>query len=89
MASEVFVEEPVDVLTRVLGDGTILPTSFLWRQHTRYVNHVGRRWEERVQGRTMRYYLVQTVDGNTYELCFDPGRDRWTVQRAWLRDWVV
>ncbi len=34
----------------------------------------------------MRCYLVQTVDGNTYELRYDPAADRWTIHRAWLRD---
>ena len=89
MASEVFVDEAVDVLVRVLGDGSVRPTSFLWRNRTRYVSETGRTWEERVDGRTVRVYLVQTVDGNTYELRYDPAEDRWTIHRAWLRDLVT
>jgi hypothetical protein len=68
---------------------TIRPTSFLWRNRTRYVADAGRQWEERVQGKSLRCFLVQTVDGNTYELRWDPAGDIWTVHRAWLRDIVV
>lgn len=89
MAQEVLVEEAVDVLVRMLADGTPRPTSFLWRDRTRYVADVGRQWEERRQGRTLRFYLIQTVENNTYELYFDPATDRWSIGRAWLRDLVV
>lgn len=88
MASEVLVDEAVDVLVRVLQDGSVRPTSFLWRNRTRYVSDTGRTWEERVGGRTVRVYLVQTVDNNTYELRYDPAADRWTIHRAWLRDLI-
>jgi len=86
---EVLVEEAVDVLARLLPDGTQRPTSFLWRERTRYVADVGRQWEERRQGRSLRFYLIQTVDNNTYELYFDPVADRWAISRAWLRDLAV
>ena len=86
---EVFVEEPVNALVRVLRDGSIRPTSFLWRDRTRYVSDVGRQWEERVAGKTLRFFLVQTVDGNTFELTQDPGVNAWMVNRAWLQDVVV
>ncbi len=86
MAGEVLVNEAVDVLVRVLPNGSVQPTSFLWRERTRYVGDQGRQWEERVEGRAVRCYLVQTVDGNTYELRYDPAADRWTIHRAWLRD---
>lgn len=89
MASEVLVNEEVDVLVRVLPDGSVRPTSFLWRNRTRYVGELGRSWEERVEGSTVRVYLVQTVDNNTYELRYDPAADRWTIHRAWLRDLIV
>jgi hypothetical protein len=89
MASEVWIDEPAQVLVRVLPTGQMQPTSFLWRDKTRYVNNVGRQWEERVEGRTLRCFLIMTVDNNTYELRWDPAGDRWTVHRAWLRDIVV
>ncbi|MBX3011526.1 MAG: hypothetical protein KF832_08455 [Caldilineaceae bacterium] len=89
MVREVLVEEPINALVRVLADGSVRPTSFLWRDRTRYVNHVGRQWEERQEGRTIRHYLLQTVDNNTYELCLDPSRNAWSIQRAWLRDVVA
>jgi hypothetical protein len=89
MASEVLVNEAVDVLTRTLKNGEILPTSFLWRDRSRYVADVGRRWEERISGRTVRCYLVQTVDNNTFELRWDAGGEGWSLHRAWLRDLVA
>lgn len=89
MASEVFVDEEVNLLYRVMPDGQIRPTSFVWRNRTRYVADLGRMWEERVQGGTLRCYMIQVADGDTFEVRFDPVADRWTVHRAWLRDVVV
>ena len=89
MAREVLVEEPINALVRVMADGSVRPTSFLWRDRTRYVNHIGRQWEERQAGQLVRHYLVQTVDENTYELCLDPTTNAWSIRRAWLRDVVV
>ncbi|MCB0062453.1 MAG: hypothetical protein KDE19_10070 [Caldilineaceae bacterium] len=86
---EVFVEEAINALVRVMKDGSIHPTSFLWRDRTRYVADLGRQWEERVAGKTVRFYLVQTVDGNTFELTHDPAENQWMVKRAWLRDVIV
>jgi len=89
MTREVLVEEPVNTLVRVMTDGSVLPTSFIWRDRTRYVATVGRQWEERVQGKLIRCYLIQSVDDNTFELHWDPGENQWTLHRAWLRDLAV
>ena len=89
MASEVLIDEPIDVLIRVLPNGSVRPTSFLWRDRTRYVADVGRQWEERVGGKSVRCFMIMTVDHNSYELRWDPAGDRWTVHRGWLRDLVV
>lgn len=84
MNQEVFVNEEVNVLVRVLPSGSIQPTSFLWRNKNRYVSTVGRSWEERVSGKSIRCYLIQAVDNSTYELRWDPAGDSWTIYRAWL-----
>ena len=86
MNREVLVDEQVDALVRVMPSGEIRPTSFLWRNKTRYVGDIGRTWEERVAGRTLRCYMVQSVDRNTFELRWDPAADVWSIHRAWLRD---
>ncbi|MCB9159574.1 MAG: hypothetical protein H6644_06925 [Caldilineaceae bacterium] len=86
MNREVLVDEQVDALVRVMPSGEIRPTSFLWRNKTRYVGDIGRTWEERVDGRTLRCYMVQSVDRNTFELRWDPAADVWSIHRAWLRD---
>lgn len=87
--NEVLVDERVDTLIRVMSSGAIRPTSFLWRDKTCYVSSVGRQWEERVQEKTLRCFLVQTVENNTYELRWDPAGNSWTLHRAWLRDLIV
>lgn len=84
MNKEVLVNEPVDVLVRVMPSSKIQPTSFLWRDRTRYVSTVGRQWEERVDGKAIRCYLIQAVDDSTYELRWDPAGDSWILHRAWL-----
>ncbi len=89
MHREVFVDEPVQTLWRVLPSGEIRPTSFVWRGRTRYVADLGRHWEERVGGRTLRCYLLKAADGSSYELRWDPAADSWTLHRAWLRDAVA
>lgn len=85
MLREVMVDEEVNVLWRVLPDGSIRPTSFIWRDRTRYVDQVGRHWEERAGGETLRCWLVTSVDGETYEVRWNPASDRWTVHRAWIK----
>ncbi|MCX6044906.1 MAG: hypothetical protein NT075_07315 [Chloroflexi bacterium] len=89
MTREVLVNEPIKALTRMMASGDIRPTSFLWRDKTRYVSDLGRQWEERIAGKTIHCFLLQTVDNDTYELRWDPGDNAWTVHRAWLRDLVV
>ena len=84
MTKEVYVNEQVDVLVRMLPSGSIRPTSFLWRGKTRYVGDVGRQWEERVEGKSIRCFLVRGVDSSSYELRWDPAGDSWSVYRAWL-----
>lgn len=89
MTREVLVNEPVDTLIRLMPDGAVRPTSFLWRDKTRYVADVGRQWEERREGKSLRCFLLQTVDASTFELRWDPAANTWMVHRAWLRDLVV
>lgn len=89
MNREVLVQETVDVLVRMMPNGEIRPTSFLWRDKTHYVADVGRSWEERVAGKSLRCFLIQSVDNNTYELRWDPAGDSWAIHRAWLRDPMV
>ena len=89
MNREVLVDEEIDVLVRMMADGEIRPTSFLWRDRTQYVSEIGRQWQERVAGQTYRCFLIQAVDGNTYELRWEPLANVWSIHRAWLRDLAV
>ena len=89
MNREVIVDETVDTLVRLMPDGQVFPTSFLWRGRTRYVGEIGRTWEERVEGRTLRCCLIDDVAGNTFELRCDLATDQWTIHRAWLQEAVA
>lgn len=89
MLREVFVDEDVRVLWRVLASGAIRPTSFIWRDKTRYVDQLGRTWEERTEGKTVRCYMIHAVDGETFELRWDPAADVWQVHRAWIKQAYV
>lgn len=88
MTVEVIVEEPIRVLIRTLPSGKLVPTSFVWRDRTRYVGDVGRQWEERIEGKSIRAFLVKTVDNDTYEIHWDPAGDEWRIHRAWLQNVV-
>ena len=83
MNRELLIDEQVDTLIRVLPNGDVRPTSFTWRDRTRYVNDVGRHWEEMVQGKRLHCYLIQAVDRTTYELQWDAAENIWTLHRAW------
>ena len=85
MNQELLVNETISALVRVMPSGAVQPTSFIWRDRTRYVDAIGRQWEERVEGRTLHCYMVQAVDGNTFELRWNPDGNQWVLHRAWLR----
>lgn len=89
MLREVIVDEEVRMLWRVLQNGEIRPTSFVWRDKTRYVDQVGRQWEERSGGKTMRCWMIQAVSGETYEVRWDPAADVWSIHRAWIKPAVA
>ena len=89
MTQEVLVNEPIEMLYRVMSNGDAWPTSFIWRDQTRYVAEIGRHWEERIEGRMLRTYLIQSVDNNTFEARWDPAENLWTLHRAWLRPQTV
>ena len=89
MNQELLVNETVSTLVSVTPGGVMRPTSFIWRDRTRYVGTIGRQWEERVEGHLLHCYLIQAVDGSTYELRWNPDGNQWTLHRAWLRAAMV
>jgi hypothetical protein len=62
----------------------VQPAAFIWRNRTRYVASLGRQWEEEVEGTLWRCYMVQTPNGETFELRLDPAGMRWVLARTWL-----
>lgn len=86
--TQVHVDEVVRVLVRMMPDGRIRPTSFIWRDNAHYVAEVGRQWEERVGGVSLRAFLIRSVDEKTFELRWNPAADEWRIHRAWLSSLV-
>jgi hypothetical protein len=78
-----FVGEPIFVQARFTPEGGMQPVAFIWRDRTRYVAALGREWQEEVEGRVWRCYLVQTPTTETFELRLDVAGMRWTLVRTW------
>jgi hypothetical protein len=79
------VGEPILVQARFLPEGGVQPAAFIWRNRTRYIAALGRQWEEETEGTRWCCYLVQTPNGETFELRLDTVAMRWILARAWLR----
>jgi hypothetical protein len=80
-----YLDEPILVQARFLPEGGVQPAAFIWRNRTRYIAAVGRQWEEEVEGTLWRCYMVQTPNGETFELRLDPAGMRWVLARTWLK----
>jgi hypothetical protein len=80
-----FIDELVGVDIQMHPDGTVTPLGFTW--HTRHfkIESWGRRRTDTRDGRRRQVYLVQTLDGDTWEL----GRDAETAQWHLMRHWAV
>ncbi len=76
------LSDPVDVLTSFL-DGKLRPLRFRWRGRVFRVRKVSGEWTRREGQALLRYYAVETVGRESYELCFDPRGPQWILSRAW------
>ncbi len=88
MSRHTAVNEAIDVTIRVLPSGKIAPKSFSWQGRTHYVVALGRQWDERMDGRRMRCFLVQTQGQSSFELRWDAAEDVWVLYQAWHADFV-
>ena len=84
MGQQVAIDEPVHVIVRTLPSGKIAPSCFNWRGRTHSVVALGRQWDETVEGRHVRCFLVQTPGQKSYELRWDPVKDEWVLHCGWL-----
>ncbi|MDE0141015.1 MAG: hypothetical protein OXI80_03435 [Caldilineaceae bacterium] len=84
MGQQVAIDEPVRVRVRSLPTGKIAPGSFEWQGRTYSIVALGRQWDEMVEGRLVRSFLVQTSGQNSFELRWDPVEDEWVLHRGWL-----
>jgi len=78
-----FIDEPILVQTRLLSDGEVRPTAFIWRGHTHLIADWGRRWQEDAGGITWSCYLVRTPNLETFELRLNRAAGQWVVARFW------
>ena len=88
MSRQVAVEEVIAVAVRVLPSGKIVPKSFKWQGRTFYVAALGRQWDERMDGKRFRCFLVQTQERSSFELRWDAAEDEWVLYQAWIADFV-
>ncbi len=88
MGRQVAIDEPVRVIVRTLPAGKIAPKWFEWQGRKHSVVALGRQWDETVEGRRLRCFLVQTPGQNSYELRWDPVEDEWVLHRGWLLNLV-
>jgi hypothetical protein len=76
------LNDPVDVLTAFV-DGRVRPLRFRWQGRVVRVRRVTGEWTRREGNSLMKYYAVEGVGAETYELCYDPRGPRWLLSRAW------
>jgi hypothetical protein len=76
------LNDPVDVLTAFV-DGRVRPLRFRWQGRVVRVRRVTGEWTRREGNSLMKYYAVEGVGAETYELCYDPRGPRWLLARAW------
>ena len=80
------VDEPIMVQARFDAQGRVWPVAFVWRNRTRYITDWGREWVEEADADTpCRCFLVQTANGDTFELRLELKTLRWRLHRASLR----
>ncbi len=76
------LNDPIDVLT-AFRNGAIDPLRFRWRGRVIRVKQVTGRWSRREGQALLRYFAVEGVTDDSYELCYDPRGPRWTLSRVW------
>ena len=74
--------DPIDVLTAHVG-GRVRPLRFRWRGRVHRVGKVTGQWSRREGGVRVLFYAVESRDGSSFELCYDPRRDGWNLCKAW------
>mgnify|MGYP003603687051 CR=1 FL=1 len=81
--------DPVTVELRLAHGDPALPSAFVWRGQRYRVAASGRRWQESDSTTVWQCLLVQTAEGDTFELCHRADTGVWTVVRAWLQPHIV
>jgi hypothetical protein len=70
--------ETIEVETRPDSIGGQLPRAFQWQGHRYRILSLGRRWEKDRR----RWFLVQTVEEQTFELVNDLTDGSWALSRT-------
>ena len=81
-----FIDEPILVQARLLPDGEVQPTAFIWREGTYLIADWGRQWQEDAGSAIWNCYLVRTSNLETYELRLNRAAGQWVVARVWRNE---
>ncbi len=68
--------QPAEVTARWLEDGSVVPTNFQVKYQAYVIESVGRSWLDEIG----LHILVMVPGGRVYELVFQPGSLRWSVE---------
>jgi hypothetical protein len=79
------LSDPVDVLSSFV-DGRMQPLRFRWRGRVIRVRKVTGEWSRREGSTMVRYFAIESVTADSYELCYDPRGPRWILSRSWARE---
>jgi nicotinamide-nucleotide amidase len=78
-----FVNEQVNVETRVHQGEAVVPVAFTWRGRRFKIDSWGRETSKKQGELSLRCYLVQTDGRETWELCHDRETAQWMLVRHW------
>lgn len=82
-----FINAPVNVEVQQRGDGTLRPLAFFWRDRWFKIESWGRESSKTQDQHTLHCHLVQTSDGETWELCQDIQTAQWRLARHWAKSY--
>ncbi len=79
MANETVVNTPITVTTSIDETGHIRPKSLVWQGRTISIIGTGRQWKDK----NGRHILVETANGDRFELQLSQKELLWYLKRAW------
>jgi hypothetical protein len=85
MAKETFLNDPIIVTAAIDQQGQTTPKAFTWQGKSYTLTAVGRQWDTD-EG---RHILVESANGDCFELQLSRADLVWRLKRAWQGETVV